>query len=149
MKRCLPIFTLLLIVALLFVACGGDDQTAADAQLTVAGGDTEKVYTAADLRNLPATTVEADGTRFDGVVLADLLADAGIDAAAMSTVTATASDDFSATYEPDLFLSPETTVAYGADGGPLPDDAGAFRMVLPGQPGRLNVRMLARIEASP
>ncbi len=148
MKRTL-LALLLLSFILLLAACGGTGTDEIPPQLTVIGGPAEKVYTLDDLRDLPASTVEVEGGVYSGVILADLLQDAGIEVGAVGSVTAVASDDFSATYDPDLFSRPDTIVAYELDGGQLLAEEQPFRMVLPGQPGRLNVRMLVRLEAGP
>lgn len=147
LRTILLTFVLLLSLALV-VACGAnapaDDVTTA---LVVVAGDTETHYTAEQLAALEQATVDAEGSTYVGVPLAALLQDAGIDPAQAATVSAIASDGFSATYEGELVLDEQTIVAYATEGGDLAGDDGAFRMVLPDQPGRMNVRMLARIEA--
>ncbi len=77
-----------------------------------------------------------------------LLQDAGFDLEEITEVTAIAADEFSAAYERELFSAPDTIVAYGTEEGDLAQDEQPLRMVLPEQPGRMNVRMLARIEVS-
>jgi hypothetical protein len=146
MKRILPALLLLALIPLL-AACGGSSSDETTPQLTVVGGPAEKVYTLDDLRDLPVSTVEVDGAVYSGVILADLLQDAGIEVDDLSSVNAVASDDFSATYDPDIFSRSNTIVAYELDGGRLLEEERPFRMVLPDQPGRLNVRMLVRLEA--
>jgi DMSO/TMAO reductase YedYZ molybdopterin-dependent catalytic subunit len=150
MKHKTVIFIVLLfLLSSALIACGGQQSVAEDATLIVVAGESETSYTRADLEALSPSSVEAEGNDYVGVALADLLRDAGVDPEQLSKVIAVASDDFSADYEADLFLSPQTIVAYGADGGDLPGDEQPFRMVVPDQPGRMNVRMLARIEVSP
>lgn len=140
---------LLLLLGTLLVACGSQQPADDDAKLMVVAGDSETSYTRADLEALTTTNVEADGATYTGVALADLLREAGATPEDLQTVEAVASDGFSATYEPDLFLNPQTIVAYATLDGDLAEDERPFRMVVPDQPGRMNVRMLARIEAGP
>jgi hypothetical protein len=64
-------------------------------------------------------------------------------------VKATAVDGFSANYEPALFNKEDTLVAYARADGPLAEDEGPFRMVLPDQEGKLNPRQLVEIRAIP
>jgi len=84
-----------------------------------------------------------------GVPLTVLLQDAGIDPAALKIVKAVAVDGFSANYESALFAREDTLVAYARADGPLGDDEGSFRMVLPDQEGKLNPRELVEIIAIP
>lgn len=147
MKRWLfLLLTLLLVVAA--SACGGGEATA-DATLTVGGGGVEAVYSAAELRDLPATTATVQGVTYRGVSLRVLLEDAGFDVGEITTVEAVAEDGFSATYEAALFTSGDTVVAYERADGDLAGDEQPFRMALPEQPGRMNVRMLVRLEVQP
>jgi hypothetical protein len=81
--------------------------------------------------------------------LTALLQDAGCDPQAAKGVKAIASDGFTVNYGPDLFLLPNTLVAYAQVDGPLSADDGTFRMVLPDQEGKLNVRMLATLQVVP
>jgi len=52
-------------------------------------------------------------------------------------------------YDPSLFLADDTLVAYARADGPLADDEGTFRMVVPDQGGKLNTRMLVEVDAIP
>lgn len=145
MKRKLfALLTFLLVVSLF--ACGGEEPAATDAVLMVSGGDVEETYSAADLRALPATTVTVEGVTYRGASLPALLEDAGFNLGQIATVEAVADDGFSATYEPELFTREDAVVAYERADGDLAGDEQPFRMALPEQPGRLNVRMLVRLE---
>ncbi len=145
----LVIIIVMLALGTLLVACGSPEPADPDAALAVVAAENETKYTRADLEALGQATAEADGNTYVGVPLADLLRDAGLDPAQLETVTAVASDGFSATYDAEMIQSAGTLVAYALADGALANDEQPFRMVLPGQPGRLNVRMLARIEAAP
>lgn len=149
MKQRTIFFTILLtlFVIISLIGCNAAEPADPDASLTVLVGESEVVYTRAELEALGEATVDADGNTYVGVPLADLLRDAGADPATVAEVTAVASDGFSAAYDSAMILNPDTLVAYGTSEGDLSDDEQPYRMVLPDQPGRMNVRMLARIEA--
>ena len=143
--RNLPLL-LTVILALLLAACGGPEAISENATLTVVVAENETSYSRADLEALGETNVDADGNTYVGVPLSVLLEDAGLDPAQVDTVSAVASDGFSASYERDMALDAQTIVAYATSDGDLANDEQPFRMVLPDQPGRMNVRMLSRIE---
>lgn len=152
MKRKTLLYTIVLPVLLLAVlsacgdaASGGDEPTnGATLKLVTGGGETD--YTREELEALGQVTVEAEGNAYVGVRLADLLQDAGVDPAQLGTVTSVAADGFSAEYDGELVRHSQTIVAYATTEGELAGDEQPFRMVLPEQPGRMNVRMLERIE---
>ena len=144
-KHTTMLFLTVIALLALLPAC----QTAPEAAiLTVGDGTTTASYTAAELRELPAVEASANGETYVGVPLAALLEDAGFDPGAASAVTAVAADDFSATYTAEQVNRPDTLVAYARRNGTLAGDEQPFRMVLPDERGRLNVRMLSRIEVS-
>jgi DMSO/TMAO reductase YedYZ molybdopterin-dependent catalytic subunit len=143
----LKLMTLLLLCVIL-ASCGSEEPADENATLTVVSGDNETIYSRADLEALSSANLEAEGSTYVGVPLVDLLRDAGVEPEAVSSVSAVATDGFSASYEPDLFLSPQTIVAYATTEGNLATDEQPFRMVVPDQPGRMNVRMLARVEVT-
>jgi hypothetical protein len=142
-----------LLTALLFVlalaACAPKAEESAGAVLKVSDGKTEKTYTADALKALGETQADFKGVTYVGVPLTALLQDAGIDPAAIKIVKAVASDGFSANYESALFSKADTLVAYARADGPLGEDEGTFRMVLPDQEGKLNPRDLVEIVAVP
>jgi DMSO/TMAO reductase YedYZ molybdopterin-dependent catalytic subunit len=148
-KRTVTLFAALLL-ALGLAACSqaGPEAGSGDV-LVVTDGSVEKTYTAAGLEALPAAEATFREVAYRGVPLSALLADAGFAPDSLRAVRAVAADGFSASYESDLFNLPDTLVAYSRTDGPLAADEGAFRMVLPGQEGKLNVRILVRIEAVP
>ncbi len=84
-----------------------------------------------------------------GVTLTALLADAGIDSALLTAVKAVAVDGFTANYDSSLYANADTIVAYARVDGPLADDEGPFRMVLPNEDGKMNARQLVEIIAIP
>lgn len=143
------LLSVLVIVLLLVVGCGGDEPESAGSSLTVTGGEVEKVYEVKDLEALGNTQATFREVTYIGVPLATLLEDAGFDPAGASAVKAMASDGFSANYGPDLVNRPDTLVAYTQVNGPLTTEDGLFRMVLPDQEGKLNVRQLVTLQVIP
>jgi hypothetical protein len=141
---------LILLLGLVLGACNGSSQTtAAENTLIVVEGDNQTQYTADDLKALPQTESVFDDASYVGVTLVDLLTEAGIEAQSLTAIKAIASDGYSVNYEPALFLRDDVILAYARTDGALAEDDGAFRMVLPGEEGKLNVRMVTEIQAVP
>jgi hypothetical protein len=150
MKR----FTILILVLLvaLFSACvsssAGEEAVSGTAPtLLVSGGDSSKTYTRADLESLPVTQSTFNDVTYLGVSVAELLRDAGFTPDEIKAVKAIAEDGYSVNYDLSQVLAPEVIVAYAQVEGDLVEDDGAFRMVLPGAEGKLNVRMLVELQA--
>jgi DMSO/TMAO reductase YedYZ molybdopterin-dependent catalytic subunit len=149
MKRFLFVLVLL---SLVLAACGsgaGDVPADMPQTLRVTDGSKEASYTVADLEKLAASEATFNEVTYKGVVLSALLADAGFDAGALKAVKATAADGYSVNYDPALFQRPDVLVAYATAGGPLAAEDGTFRLVLPGEEGKLNVRMLSELKVVP
>lgn len=146
MKRFLFV---LLAFTLALSACGTNSQEAADPVLKVSNGQVEKTYTVDELKALGAEQSTFKDVAYVGVRLTALLADAGIDPASLTVVKVVASDGFTANYEASLFMREDTLVAYATADGPLGEEDGSFRMVLPDQEGKLNPRQLVEIVAIP
>jgi hypothetical protein len=85
---------------------------------------------------------------YKGVALPMLLQDAGLDPQVLKAVKAVAADGYSVNYDASLFQRQDVLVAYATADGALTADDGMFRMVLPGQEGKMNVRMLTEIQVS-
>lgn len=115
--------------------------------LTVSIGEQETAYTPTDLEALGAVEVQEGDIVFVGVLLKTLLADAGIDPSTLLAVKAVALDGFSSNFDPSLFLADTTLVAYKRADGPLTDEESPFRIVAPGQGGKMNPRMLSSLIA--
>lgn len=146
MKRLL---TLLIGTALALSACasdGGGETEVSD--LLVSGGDISESYSRADLEALGATESEFNGAAYVGVPVADLVEDAGFDPASVKAVKAVAADGFTVNYDPGQVFTDGVIVAYALPDGDMSADDGTFRMVLPGQEGKLNVRMLAELQVT-
>lgn len=140
---------LLLVLAMVCGACGGAAPEASQGTLVVGDGTTSKTYTVADLEKLPVSESVFNEVTYKGVSLPVLLGDAGFDAGALKAVKAVAADGYSVNYDPVLFQRADVLVAYATADGALTAEDGAFRMVLPGEEGKLNVRMLVEIKAAP
>lgn len=137
------------ILALTLTACASQSQESAGPVLKVSDGNIEKTYTVDDLKSLGESQADFKGVTYVGVSLTVLLADAGIDTAALTAVKAVASDGFTANYESALYSREDTLVAYATVDGPLSEEDGFFRMVLPNEEGKLNPRQLVEIIAIP
>jgi DMSO/TMAO reductase YedYZ molybdopterin-dependent catalytic subunit len=142
----------LLMLTLFVAACAGASAvplSGAQDVLKITGQGTEKSYTAEDLRALEAAQASFRDIAYTGVPLAVLLRDAGFDPQAVKAVKAVAVDGFSANYDAELVNRPDSLVAYAQEGGPLVEEEAPFRMVLPDQEGKLNVRQLVEIQVIP
>lgn len=143
MKKIIHLF---LLAGLFLAACAGSNADKGAAVLVVSDGSNQKSYTVAALKALPVTESVFNQTTYVGVPLTKLLEDAGFTPQNLASVKAVATDGYSVSYEPALFLRPDVIVAYATENGSLSADDGAFRMVLPGEEGKLNIRMLAEIQ---
>lgn len=146
MKR---FFIITLILSLTLMACTSQPKESTSPVLKVSDGNVEKTYTVDDLKALGESQADFKGVTYVGVQLTVLLEDAGIDSTALTAVKAVASDGFTANYESALYSREDTLVAYATVNGPLGEEDGNFRMVLPDQEGKLNPRELVEIIAIP
>jgi hypothetical protein len=140
---------IILVCALLLSACASASQTGAPAEgnsLVVSGGEMKKTYTRADLEALPAAQSAFKDVNYKGVLVADLLKDAGFDPQSVKALKAVASDGYTINYDASQFLGEGVMVAYARADGNLTAEDGAFRMVLPGAEGKLNLRMLVELQ---
>jgi DMSO/TMAO reductase YedYZ molybdopterin-dependent catalytic subunit len=150
MKRAL--FTLV-ILTMLVSACapkttaGTTSGTATT--LTVSMGDMQKTYMPDDLKALGAVQETFKDVTYVGVPLMTLLKDAGINTSSISVVKVVATDGYTMNYDSSTFALPDTMVAYARADGPLSDTEAPFTMVLPGQEGKMNARMVVQIVAMP
>ena len=140
----------LIVVALLAACAPAAEQSAgapAEAALLVTVGETQKSLSAGDLQALPAAEATFKGVAYKGVTVSALLEAISVDPAAIKALKAVASDGFTVNYDPSQILKDNVLVAYAlADGSGLPADDGSFRMVLPDEEGKLNVRMLVELQ---
>jgi sulfane dehydrogenase subunit SoxC len=140
----------ILLFALILAGCSQATATPAAMQtkLAVSGGSITKSYAVADLQKLGSTKATFSNVEYVGVTLSSLLKDAGFDPNQVKAVKAVASDGFTVNYEPALFNKEDTLVAYARSDGALTADDGVFRMVLPGQEGKLNARKVVEIQVT-
>lgn len=124
------------------------DKLVGNENLVVSDGMTEKTYSVDTLKTLPATQAAFKDVNYRGVKIVDLLVDAGFDPQTVKAVKGIASDGFSVNYDPSLFQRDDVIVAYQTENGALAPEDGSFRMVLPGEEGKLNVRMLVKIQVT-
>lgn len=135
----------------MLAACAPKAETASDGEpaLIVTDGSTEVSYTAADLEALGAQQATFWDVAYLGVLLNDLLMDAGFDPQALRAVKVKALDGYTVNDEPAFFLLPDTLVSYARLDGPLAEDEVPFRMVLPEAEGNMNARQILEIEVIP
>jgi hypothetical protein len=140
----------ILLFALILTGCSQATATPATTQtkLAVSGGSITKSYSAADLQKLGSTKATFKDVEYVGVTISALLKDAGFDLSQVKAVKAVASDGFAVNYEPALFNKEDTLLAYARSDGALTADDGIFRMVLPGQEGKLNARKVVEIQVT-
>jgi DMSO/TMAO reductase YedYZ molybdopterin-dependent catalytic subunit len=144
----------ILILMLAASACTPADQAAPPAAnstilLKVSGGADSLTYSRADLEKMPVTKARFQDIAYIGVAVKSLLQQAGFDPAQVKAVKAVAADGFTVNYDSSSFLREDMIVAYAAENGPLSDQDGAFRIVLPGAEGKLNPRMLVELQVIP
>ncbi|MDZ7844422.1 MAG: hypothetical protein U5K99_06445 [Anaerolineales bacterium] len=136
-----------LLFGLLLIGCSGCiPQVEEVNQLLITGDGREVIYTVEEMQTLGAARSEFEGETYVGVPLIALLQESGYASGEISTVTAVAADGYSVTYTPEIFQQEDVLVAYAREEGPLDGDQGTFRMVLPGEEGKLNVRLLAELQ---
>lgn len=141
-----------LILMVLLIGCASAGETAVSPDtpvLTVGDGQTQKTYTAAELEGLPQAEASFKGAAYTGVPLTALLEDGGFATSDLKAVKAVASDGYSVNYDLAQIQKADVIVAYAQADGPLTEEDGAFRMVLPEEGGKLNLRMLVEIQAVP
>jgi hypothetical protein len=139
-----------MLVILLLTACNGGVTTQAFEEiLTLSDGTTTKMYTLSDLQALGASQASFNEVAYIGVVLSDLLVDAGFNPGDIRAVKVTAVDNYSVNYEAEIFTRADVLVAYERVDGPLIDDELPFRMVIPDGEGKINVRQIIDILVIP
>jgi hypothetical protein len=141
-------FSILTLLAFLLVACSPTAPQGDGGVLHVTDGTTEKTFSVADLEKLPVTEATFNEVTYVGVSLGTLLDEAGFYSGDLNAVKATATDGYSVNYDSGLFTREDVIVAYATVGGSLTEDDGTFRMVLPGEEGKLNLRMLVELKVS-
>lgn len=135
-----------LLTSLFLVACVSASVPKEDVlTLAVTDGTAIKFYTLSDLQALRQVQVEEKGVIYLGVPILDLLVNADYDPATVVAVQALTSDGFTAVYDQVLIMKSDTLLAYALLDGSLGEDEGPFRMVVPGQTGKLNPRNVVEL----
>ena len=138
-----------LLLALVLAACSSPAPEGEVILLRVTDGTSEKTFSVSDLEKLPVTEASFNEVTYVGVNLMTLLKEAGYSPEDLSAVKATASDGYSVNYDSALFSRDDVIVAYETVDGALIADDGTFRMVLPGEEGKFNIRFLEEVKAIP
>lgn len=140
----------LILIGLLIAACSGAGNASVkspgNSALLITAGDKQVQFTLEDLQSMEDVQASFLDVDYRGVLLSTVLKAAGVDPLTVKAVKAIAADGFSANYDPTLVNKEDTLVAFARLDGPLADDEGPLRMVLPGQEGKLNVRQLVEIQ---
>jgi len=148
MKKLL--FTLIFAILVLAACAPAAEQSAsapAEAVLLVTAGERQQSFSAEDLQALPPVEATFNAVTYKGVTVSALLEAMGVTPDGIKALKAVAADGYSVNYDPAQVLKENVLVAYAlADGSPLGADDGNFRMVLPDEEGKLNVRMLAELQ---
>jgi hypothetical protein len=141
----------LLVAMLLLVTCAPAAEqgleTSGGEVLLVTAGEGQQSFSADDLQALPAVETTFKDVAYKGVTVPALLAEAGINPDEIKALKAIAADGYTVNYDPAQVLKDNVLVAYAlADGNPMTADDGNFRMVLPDEEGKLNLRMLTELQ---
>lgn len=141
----------LIVAMLVLAACApateqGEGVTA-EAVLLVTVGENQQSFSVEDLQALPATEATFKDVAYKGVRFSALLEALGVSPDGVKALKAIAIDGYSVNYDPAQILKNNVMVAYAlADDSPLTAEDGNFRMVLPDEEGKLNIRMLAELQ---
>ena len=144
-----PTRVLFILIAVLLAACSSAASDGDVTKIVVTDGTSEKAFSLSDLEKMPVTESIFNEVTYVGVMLSMLLEEAGFSPADLSAVKASASDGYSVNYDPALFTREDVIVAYATVDGDLTEDDGTFRMVLPGEEGKLNLRFLVELKVIP
>ncbi|MBT7074783.1 MAG: hypothetical protein HN922_07725 [Anaerolineae bacterium] len=118
-----------------------------EAVLAVTIGDIQETFALGDLQVLPSEDVSFNGVLYKGVTMSTLLEVVSVNPDSLKALKAVATDGYSVNYDPAQILKENVLVAYAlADGSSLSADDGNYRMILPDEGGKLNLRMLAELQ---
>jgi hypothetical protein len=144
-----PTRVLFILIAVLLAACSSVVSDGDVTKVVITDGTSEKAFSLSDLEKMSVTESTFNEVTYVGVMLSMLLEEAGFSPADLSAVKASASDGYSVNYDPALFTREDVIVAYATVDGDLTEDDGTFRMVLPGEEGKLNLRFLVELKVIP
>lgn len=143
MKRIIFVFIL---VSLTLGACASGGEAGQVEELTLIIGAEEFSLGGDDLAGIAEVQSEYEGSVYIGVPVIDLLQFADVDPGQVNAVVAIAADGYSVSYGSDHFTREDVLVAYSRAEGAMSREDGTFRMVLPGEEGKLNLRMLTDLQ---
>ncbi len=141
-----------LLILMLLTACASATSQAtqapeAVAALVVTVGDSMQSFSMEDLQALPSAEANIKDVVYKGVTMSTLLEAIGVNPDGIKVVKAVAADGFTVNYDKAQIIKDNVIVAYAlGDGNPLTADDGNFRMVLPDEEGKLNLRMLLELQ---
>ena len=134
-----------LVVLLLSACTAGNIEKNAIENLVVTDGVDEVIYSVDDLKTISEIEEDFLEETYLGVPLPDLLAVAGFKVDNVKSIKAVAADGYSVLYDSTIFTREDVLVAYAKAEEPFSKDDGTFRMILPGEEGKLNLRMLVEL----
>jgi len=146
-KIMITLFIVMLLSACVPAAAQVTQVPEAGAALLVTVGDNQHSFSLEDLQALTTTEASFKDVVYKGVTISTLLEVAGVSLDGIKAIKAVASDGFSVNYDTTQILKDNVIVAFElADGSTLSADDGNYRMVLPDEEGKLNIRMLAELQ---
>jgi hypothetical protein len=146
-KIVIALFIVMLLTACAPAAVQVTQAPVAGVALLVTVGDSQHSFSMEDLQALPSAEASFKGVAYKGVTMSTLLEAAGVSLDGIKAIKAVADDGFTVNYDTTQILKDNVIVAYAlADSSPLTADDGNFRMVLPDEEGKLNLRMLAELQ---
>jgi len=144
-----------LVVAVCLAGCASPASTEQGASsgwsVTVSSSAGTKQLTMADLKALPQTELEylakETGTtnKYRGPLMREVLKAAGVNLAAVQSVDVEAEDAFFSSFSRELALGDNTVLVVEMDGGPLPKEMGAARVLALGEATKFQVKFAKRI----
>jgi len=117
--------------------------------LIISDGTTRKEYKVEDLELLESIEADFNYVIYVGVPTQLLFKDTRFDISNLKAIKAIASNGYSGNYGPELFFCDDVVVAYKSKDGEMNEEDEMFRMVLPGEEGKLNIRNLIVLQAIP
>jgi len=146
-KIVIVLFIVMLLTACAPAAAQVTQAPEARAVLLVIVGDNQRSFSMEDLQALPSAEASFKSVAYKGVTMSTLLEAASVSLDDIKAIKAVADDGFTVNYDTTQILKDNVIVAYAlADGSPLSAVDGNFRMVLPDEEGKLNLRMLAELQ---
>lgn len=105
----------------------------------------DQIFMVTDLEKMSQVESSFEDVIYIGVPVTELLAAANVSLEDVKVIKAVAFDGYTINYELSQLEKENVIVAYSQKDGPLANDEGNFRMVIPGEAGSLNLRMLIEL----